>query len=137
MKHRAEIEWLAIDTWTKVGCLRIGGPDFSHERFDDFCRAATVVLDEKSGVIEVKGWDDASHQHWLVRLLMRCLGLIGYREEGITPSQWEAVEVCFLREGIRRYCFSRAKGPWRRKKLHWCRRQWDEKRNEWTKDTDE
>lgn len=138
MSHRAEIEWLAIDTWTKVGCIRIGGPDYTHECYDDFCRAATVVLNEQSGVAEIKGWDKPHHGHWLLNalaLLLEWLGLMS--EEGITPSQWDAMGECLLREGIRRYCFSRARGPWRRKHLYWHRRKWDEKHNKWIKDTDE
>lgn len=82
MKHRAEIEWLAIDTWTRAGCLRIGGPTF--ETGQPYIAAATVTLNERTWEAEVKGF-------------------VGT----ITPAMWTAMGECFAREGAESYLFER------------------------------
>lgn len=141
MPLRAEIEWLAEDTFVKVGCLRIGDENFSHRRYDEFTRSCTVHADmgkwrgDDPNVIEVKGWDNPQYGHWILNLLARLLCLVGLMDErGITEDHWRAMEACFLREEIDHYQFSRAEGPRWKKELHWVAKYYDHDRQRWRKD---
>lgn len=71
--RRATIEW--EPTGRMAGCMRVGGPGFDHEKYDDWDRAATVF---RKGTVAV---------------------VIGWRGR-ITPSMRRAMAQCLAREGF-------------------------------------
>lgn len=128
---RATMEMEVTDGVLVAYLLRIGDDDFSSKRFDDFDRSCLALYDDRSQTIEIKGWAAPTAQTWLLRLLS-WMGLCVPDTAGISPAQWAAMEDVFLRHGILRYKFSRARGIKGSKHLYWHRRRWNG--NKWIKD---